>query len=150
MSDDVIITLISVGGTVVVALLGKISLDLGHAKRDARAVHNSINNRSDANGNPIPLSDRLDDVFRMAERAELTARDAATQARGARKDVNDLFTSDREQRRDILALQEGINDTQRTLADHLTQSAPVWTTVKEIRDALFGKKEPQKEENDTD
>lgn len=141
MSDDVIITLISVGGTVVVALLGKISLDLGHAKRDARAVHQSINNRADENGNPIPLSDRLDDVFRMAERAEATARDAATQARGARQDVNDLFTADREQKRDILALQEGINQTQRTLADHLTASTPIWNTVKKLSDMLSKDKE---------
>jgi hypothetical protein len=65
--------------------------------------------------------------------------DAATQARGARQDVNDLFTSDREQRRDILALQEGINETQRTLADHLTASTPIIDTVKKLSDMLLRK-----------
>jgi hypothetical protein len=141
MSDDVLIVVISTVGTVIVALLGKISLDLGHAKRDARAVHNSINNRADEHGNPIPLSDRLDDVFRMAERAEATARDAATQARGARQDVNDLFTADREQRRDITALQEGINKTQGLLADHLTASTPIWNTVKKLSELLGKEKD---------
>lgn len=141
MSDPVLIALISAVGTVIVALLGKISFDLGHAKRDARAVHQSINNRADEHGNPIPLSDRLDDVFRMAERAEATARDAATQARGARQDVNELFQADREQRRDIMQLQEGINETQRTLADHLTASTPIWNTVKRLSDLLSKDKE---------
>lgn len=149
MSDEVLITLISTMGVIITALLGKISFDLGHAKRDARAVHDSINNRADKHGKPIPLSDRLDDVFRMAERAEATAQEAVRQSRGARADINELFTADRAQRRDILGLQEGINDTQRTLADHLAQSANVWSTVRDIKDTLFGKKEPQKEDNDT-
>lgn len=145
MSDEVAISLISVVGTIIVALLGKISFDLGHAKRDARAVHESINNRADEHGRPIPLSDRLDDVFRMAERAEATAQQASRHAQGARQDVNDLFTADREQRRDILALQDGINETQRQLADHLTASTPIWNTVKKLSDNLLGKKEEETE-----
>jgi hypothetical protein len=146
VSDEVIISLISVVGTVIVALLGKISFDLGHAKRDARAVHESINNRADEHGRPIPLSDRLDDVFRMAERAEATAQTAARHAQGARQDVNELFASDREQRRDILTLQEGITETQRQLADHLTASTPIWNTVKKLSEGLLGK---EKETNDS-
>jgi len=145
VSDEVAISLISVVGTIIVALLGKISFDLGHAKRDARAVHESINNRADEHGRPIPLSDRLDDVFRMAERAEATAQQASRHAQGARQDVNDLFTADREQRRDILALQDGINETQRQLADHLTASTPIWNTVKKLSDNLLGKKEEETE-----
>jgi hypothetical protein len=138
MSDEVLIALISTMGVIITALLGKISFDLGHAKRDARAVHESINNRADKNGNPIPLSDRLDDVFRMAERAEATAQEASRHAQGARQDINDLFRADREQRRDILGLQDGINETQRQLADHLTASAPIWNTVKRLSNQLLG------------
>lgn len=143
MSDEVLVTLISTLGVIITALLGKISFDLGHAKRDAKAVHESINNRTDKDGKPIPLSDRLDDVFRMAERAEATAQEASRHAKGAREDVNELFTADRQQRRDILALQEGINETQRQLADHLTASTPIWNTVKKLSELMLGKeKEP--------
>jgi biopolymer transport protein ExbB/TolQ len=149
MSDDVIVTLITVGGTIVVALLGKISFDLGHAKRDARAVHQSINNRTDVNGNPISLSDRLDDVFRMAERADATAQEAVRQSRGARQDINDLFSADRDHRRDIARLGETMDQTQRKLDDHLSQSAGVWVTVKKLSSQLLGKEPQEEEANDT-
>ncbi|WP_115790046.1 hypothetical protein [Arthrobacter silvisoli] len=101
MSEQVILAIIAGVVAVLVAYLEKIRRDARDSKTDSAAarqlsheVHESMNNRSDDKGKPIPLSDRLDQV---ATKDDIAALAAAVKDHGSK-----LI----DQRRDILGIRE--------------------------------------------
>ncbi|WP_422934988.1 hypothetical protein [Sinomonas sp. P47F7] len=108
MNEEVIIAFITGLTAILVAYLEKNRRDTKRIRRDARAVHESVNNRTDENGNPISLSDRLDAVMGIAKEAAASAKAAREQGQRHQDELA-------EQRHDIRGIREDNQATRREL-----------------------------------
>lgn len=136
MADPVAIALISTIGTILVALIGKVSLDLSRTKKDVvRARAASEKTESSINNRDSPLSDRLDvaseaalDALKGVQQLAETLKDHGSKLdrntkdlRGIDQSVGILRGADRD-------LQEGLALTQRQLTDHMAETSR-WTPM---------------------
>ena len=129
MTETIILAIIGGVVTILTALIGKLSIDVGRTKKDAAAARvasqkteNSINNR------PTTLSDRLDGVLEAVEKVQSTQKEHGEKLmthtrdiRGVRADIGGLQGADRQLRKDVAA-------ANRQISEHMRETSE-WTPM---------------------
>lgn len=116
MSEPVAITLISTIGAVLVALIGKLTFDLGRLKRSSEHTQKITQKvESSLNNSPETITERLAGLTDGLARAEQalstiagTLADHGKDIRGIRGDIGQLWAADREQRQEAADIRETI------------------------------------------
>lgn len=129
MTEPVLLAIIGGVFSVMIALIGKLTFDVSKTRKDAAAVHQSINNRPTSMSDRIDsLSDQMSGVLKAVGQVQQTQKEHGEKLvthtrdiRGVRSDIGGLQGADRQLREDVAS-------TNRQLSTHVRETSE-WTPM---------------------
>lgn len=147
MPETVILAIIGGVVTILTAIIGKLSFDVGRTKKDAAAARQAaVKTEHSINNRPTSLSDRLDGLMDAVSKVQSTQREHGEKLtthtrdlRGVRADIGGLQGADR-------ALREDVASTNQQLSRHMRETSEWTPMLTELHTQYVGKERINKTE----
>lgn len=140
MTETIILAIIGGVVTILTAIIGKLSFDVGRTKKDAAAARQAaVKTEHSINNRPTPLSDRLDAVQKSVDKVASVLEEHGQKLtthtkdlRGIDESVGILRAADRD-------LQTGLASTRRELNAHIEDTSEWTPMLRDLHQQYSGK-----------